>query len=61
MNKFILISSLAILSFLTACSEIEPKPFVPSAGHIDSKEQPTGDIPELVTQAPVLPAPAPAA
>ncbi|MFT5426049.1 MAG: MSHA biogenesis protein MshL [Gammaproteobacteria bacterium] len=61
MQKIILISSLAILSFLTACSEIEPKPFVPSEGHIDAKEQASGDIPELVTQAPVLPAPAPAA
>ena len=60
MRKFILICSLALLSFLTACSEIEPKPFVPSTGHINAEEQPTGEIPELVTQAPVLPAPAPA-
>ena len=61
MRKFILICSLALLSFLTACSEIEPKPFVPSTGHINAEVQPTGEIPELVTQAPVLPAPAPAA
>ena len=60
MRKFILICSLALLSFLTACSEIEPKPFVPSTGHINAEVQPTGEIPELVTQAPVLPAPAPA-
>jgi len=60
MNKFILISSLALLLFLTACTEIEPKPFVPSQGHINTETQPAGEIPELVTQAPVLPAPAPA-
>ncbi|MCK5667879.1 MAG: secretin N-terminal domain-containing protein [Gammaproteobacteria bacterium] len=60
MRKFILICSLALLSFLTACSEIEPKPFVPSTGHINAEVQPTGEIPELVTQAPVLPVPAPA-
>lgn len=61
MDKFILISSLAISSFLAACSDIEPKPFVPSEGHIDAKEQASGEIPELVTQVPVLPTPAPVA
>ncbi len=61
MRKVILISGLAIISFLTACAEIEPKPFVPSAGHIDADTQPAGDIPDLVTQSPVLPEPAPAA
>jgi len=60
MRKFILISSITLVSFLTACTEIEPKPFVPSSGHIDAEIQPTGEIPELVTQAPILPAPAPA-
>jgi len=60
MKKLILISSLALILFLTACSEIEPKPFVPSSGHINAETQVTGDIPELVTQTPVLPAPAPA-
>ncbi len=60
MKKFILISSLVLFLFLTACTEIEPKPFVPSQGHINAETQPAGEIPELVTQAPVLPAPAPA-
>ncbi len=60
MKKFILISSLALFTFLTACTEIEPKPFVPSQGHINDEIQPVGEIPELVTQAPILPAPAPA-
>jgi len=60
MNKFILISSLALLIFLTACTEIEPKPFVPSQGHVNDETQPAGEIPELVTQAPILPAPSPA-
>ena len=60
MKKLILISSLAQILFLTACSEIEPKPFVPSPGHISEETQAAGDIPELVTQVPVLPAPAPA-
>ena len=60
MKKFILISSLVLFLFLTACTEIEPKPFVPSQGHINTETQPAGEIPELVTQAPVLPAPAPA-
>ncbi len=59
MNKSLLIGGLAILLFLGACSEIEPKPFVPSEGHIDAQEQVSGEIPELVTQAPVLPVPAP--
>ena len=49
-----------MLLFLTACTEIEPKPFVPSQGHINAETQPVGEIPELVTQVPVLPAPAPA-
>ena len=60
MRKFILISSLTILTFLTACAEMEPKPFVPSSGHINAETQPAGKIPELVTQVPALPAPAPA-
>jgi len=61
MQKLILISSLAIFTFLTACTEIEPKPFVPSSGHIHEEPQAAGVIPELATQTPVLPAPAPAA
>ena len=60
MRKFILISSLTILTFLTACAEIEPIPFVPSSGHINAETQPAGEIPELVTTAPALPTPAPA-
>ncbi len=61
MQKLILISSLALILFLTACSYIEPKPFVPSEGHVQEEIQPASEIPELVTQPPVLPAPAPAA
>ena len=61
MQKLILISSIALISFLTACTEIEPKPFIPSSGHIHEEPQAAGEIPELVTQTPVLPAPAPAA
>jgi len=60
MKKFILISSLALFTFLTACTEIEPKPFVPSQGHINDEIQAAGEIPELVTQVPILTAPAPA-
>jgi MSHA biogenesis protein MshL len=61
MRKFILISSLAMFTFLTACAENEPKPFVPSEGHINAETPPEGNIPELVTQAPTLLPPAPAA
>ncbi|RKZ48057.1 MAG: type II and III secretion system protein, partial [Gammaproteobacteria bacterium] len=61
MQKLILISSLAIFTFLAACTQIEPVPFVPSPGHIHEEPQAAGDIPELATQTPVLPAPAPAA
>ncbi len=61
MQKLILISSLALFTFLTACTEIEPKPFVPSSGHIHEEPQAAGVIPQLATQTPVLPAPAPAA
>jgi MSHA biogenesis protein MshL len=60
MKKIILISSIALFSFLTACAEIEPKPFVPSTGHINEEPQAAGNIPQLATQTPVLPAPAPA-
>jgi len=60
MRKFILISSLTLVSLLTACAEIEPKPFEPSSGHIDAETKAAGEIPELVTQAPILAAPAPA-
>lgn len=60
MWKFILINSFVLFfPFLTACSEIKPKPFVPSSGHIDAKNYPVGEIPALVTDAPVLPVPAP--
>lgn len=49
---------------LYGCAEIEPKPFEPSQGHIqsDSAEAETddGQIPEVVTQAPALPEPEPA-
>ncbi len=62
MKKFILIISLSILSFLSACSGsgIKPQPFIPSASHINDEALTLGDIPELVKQTPILPAPGPA-
>ena len=49
-----------IILLLAACTEIEPKPFEASPGHIQKEEQtPAANIPELVTAAPVLPQPAP--
>jgi general secretion pathway protein D len=56
MWKIIVITSMVFV--LSACTEIEPKPFEPSSGHIDTQEQPVGEIPELVAQAPILPEPA---
>lgn len=50
----------AIITLLFGCAEIEPEPFIPSEGHIQAKEKPGQEestIPELVEQAPVLPAP----
>jgi general secretion pathway protein D len=56
MWKIIIITSLVFV--LSGCTEIEPKPYEPSSGHIDTQEQPVGEIPELVAQAPILPEPA---
>jgi len=42
------------------CAKLEPEPFIPSTGHISSKESPSpldSSIPELVEQVPVLPEP----
>lgn len=54
---------LLILIFsLAACEEMEPKPFVPSEGHIktDQAPPPSAEIPKLVEKAPpVLPPPEP--
>src|SRR3972149_2191443 len=58
MWKIIAIAGLAIT--LNSCAEIEPKPFEPSSGHINTEAQPAGEIPALVQQAPVLPEPEPA-
>jgi general secretion pathway protein D len=55
-----IITIIGFVAILSSCAEIEPKPFEPSAGHIDTQEQPVGEIPipELVEQVPVLPEPA---
>ncbi|MEX0951529.1 MAG: type II and III secretion system protein, partial [Gammaproteobacteria bacterium] len=47
----------------SGCAEIEPKPFEPSRGHIQSDEsaEPAANIPALVQQAPILPEPSPPA
>ncbi|OGT30097.1 MAG: hypothetical protein A2W28_10465 [Gammaproteobacteria bacterium RBG_16_51_14] len=57
MWKIIAIAGLAIT--LNSCAEIEPKPFEPSSGHINTEAQPAGEIPALVTQVPILPEPEP--
>lgn len=63
MSKYALI--LFAVFLLYGCAEIEPKPFEPSSGHIQSDTTPAeeaarADIPELVQKAPVLPEPGPA-
>ncbi|MEQ8288324.1 MAG: pilus (MSHA type) biogenesis protein MshL [Gammaproteobacteria bacterium] len=57
MNKSIVLFSLAVL--VTACAQIEPEPFEPSAGHIEPTEKPATESarPELVESVPVLPEP----
>lgn len=46
---------------LAGCAEMQPKPYEPSKGHIQADttavETPPADIPEVVTQTPVLPEP----
>lgn len=42
--------------FIVSCTGIEPKPFVPSSGHITAELQPP--IPDLLKPAPILPVPA---
>ncbi|MEX2517470.1 MAG: secretin N-terminal domain-containing protein [Gammaproteobacteria bacterium] len=51
------------LLLASGCAEIEPKPFEPSRGHIQSDEsaEPAANIPALVQQAPILPEPSPPA
>ncbi|MEE8320925.1 MAG: STN domain-containing protein, partial [Gammaproteobacteria bacterium] len=53
-----IITIIGFVAILSSCAEIEPVPFEPSAGHIDTQEQPVGEIPELVEQVPILPEPA---
>ena len=49
-----------LLLILAGCSEIIPKPYEPSSGHINtSAAVEPSNIPELVQQAPVLPEPEP--
>lgn len=58
MRKILVIFS--VLGILGGCAELEPKPFEPSAGHINAGESPPQDnIPDLVQQTPVLPEPEP--
>lgn len=58
MQKLIIL--LSVLGFLVSCSELPPKPYEPSSGHINAKQNvPQDNIPDLVKQAPVLPEPAP--
>jgi len=49
----------AVAMFIFGCAEIEPTPFEPSTGHINTEESPAIDssIPELVDQVPLLPEP----
>jgi MSHA biogenesis protein MshL len=58
-NKIILF---ALVMFMFGCAEIEPEPFEPSTGHINTEESPApidSMIPELVEQVPLLPEPSP--
>lgn len=57
MRRSIVLFSLAVL--VTACAQIEPEPFEPSAGHIEPVTKPAAaaSIPELVESVPVLPEP----
>src|SRR5690554_2797094 len=55
--KQIVAGLVALLLF--GCAEIEPKPFEPSPAHILKEKAPSGEIPELVQKAPVLPPPQP--
>lgn len=65
MNKHFIM--LILIALVTACAEIEPKPFEPSSGHVQPNpsttstqagDAPTAEIPALVDSAPVLPEPA---
>ena len=49
----------ALVLSVSGCAEIEPVPFEPSSGHINTEEAPAPEsvIPELVEQVPVLPEP----
>ncbi len=56
---------LTLVFILSACTEIEPKPFVPSEGHIQADKSmpaPKAEIPDLVQNTPpLLPEPEPVA
>ncbi|MCI0400440.1 MAG: secretin N-terminal domain-containing protein, partial [Gammaproteobacteria bacterium] len=61
MWKFILINSIGILLAGCALNWDGPEPFEPSAGHLKAeKVAPAGEIPQVVQQAPFVPAPEPA-
>ncbi len=57
MNKLFILFIFAML--ISACAELEPKPFVQSSGHIKAEDAPvvSAAIPELVETVPVLPEP----
>jgi MSHA biogenesis protein MshL len=58
-NRIILF---ALVMFMFGCAEIEPEPFEPSTGHINTEESSApidSTIPELVEQVPLLPEPSP--
>ena len=58
LRKQLLAGLVALL--VSGCAEIEPQPFEPSPAHIQNEQKPPGEIPELVSKAPVLPEPQPA-
>jgi MSHA biogenesis protein MshL len=60
MIKKIILFGVAL--FIFGCAELEPEPFEPSTGHIQTEESPSeidSNIPQLVEQVPVLPEPTP--
>lgn len=54
MYRWILFSSSAL--FLLSCAEIEPQPFIPSAGHVNVEPE-QQQTPDLLSSVPLLPAP----
>jgi MSHA biogenesis protein MshL len=57
------ITLIVLVLSISGCAEIEPVPFEPSLGHINTEEAPAIDstIPDLVEQVPLLPEPTPTA